>query len=94
MMTDTGPGSAHDPPPERGHAEGVVEKTCMLMSALALVVLLVLVGVDIVTRWAFNFSFEVSDEVLAHARAVRYRGREARKEWEGRYEAWRSEQPC
>ena len=28
-------------------------------------VLLLAVGVDIVTRWAFNFSFEVSDEVAA-----------------------------
>ncbi len=62
-MTDSGPGSAADPPRQRGHAEGIVEKTCMLLSGLALVVLLVLVGIDIVTRWAFNFSFEVSDEV-------------------------------
>ena len=29
----------------------------------ALVVMLVLIAVDIVTRWVFNFSFEVSDEV-------------------------------
>lgn len=35
-------------------------------------------------------TFEVSDEVLAHARAVVYRGREARQQWEARYEAWRS----
>jgi TRAP-type C4-dicarboxylate transport system permease small subunit len=66
MTMDTAPGSSHDPPPRRGHAEGIVEKTCMLMSALALVALLVTVGVDIVTRWVFNFSFEVSDEVGAY----------------------------
>ncbi len=36
-------------------------------------------------------TFEVSDEVLAHARAVVYRGRDARKAWETRYEAWQSE---
>ena len=29
-------------------------------------VLLAVVGVDIVTRWVFNFSFEVSDEVGAY----------------------------
>lgn len=65
-MTDTGHGSALDPPLERGRSEGIVEKTCKLLSALALVVLLVVVGVDIVTRWGFNFSFEVSDEVGAY----------------------------
>ena len=44
----------------------MVEKTCKLLSALALMVLLVVVGVDIVTRWGFNFSYEVSDEVAAY----------------------------
>ena len=43
--------------------EGPVEWTCKLASEAALVVMLVLVAVDIVTRWVFNFSFEVSDEV-------------------------------
>src|SRR5215510_4397765 len=66
MMTASAPDRA-DQAPRRGvHAPGIVEQTCMLMSGLALVVLLVLVGVDVVTRWAFNFSFEVSDEVGAY----------------------------
>jgi TRAP-type C4-dicarboxylate transport system permease small subunit len=43
--------------------EGPVEWTCKIVSEAALVVMLLLVAVDIVTRWLFNFSFEVSDEV-------------------------------
>ena len=50
-------------PPLRALPEGPVEWTCKLASEAALVVMLVLVAVDIVTRWVFNFSFEVSDEV-------------------------------
>jgi len=65
-MTDTGQGSAPDAPFEHRNTEGVVEKTCKLLSALALMVLLVVVGVDVVTRWGFNFSYEVSDEVAAY----------------------------
>jgi TRAP-type C4-dicarboxylate transport system permease small subunit len=47
----------------RALPEGPVEWTCKIVSEIALVVMLVLVAVDIVTRWLFNFSFEVSDEV-------------------------------
>ena len=65
-MTDTWQGSAPDAPFEHRNTEGVVEKTCKLLAALALMVLLVVVGVDIVTRWGFNFSYEVSDEVAAY----------------------------
>jgi TRAP-type C4-dicarboxylate transport system permease small subunit len=43
--------------------EGPVEWTCKVASEAALVVMLVLIAVDIVTRSVFNFSFEVSDEV-------------------------------
>ena len=43
--------------------EGPVEWTCKVASEAALVVMLVLIAVDIVTRSLFNFSFEVSDEV-------------------------------
>jgi TRAP-type transport system small permease protein len=50
----------------RNISEGFVEKACKLMSALALMTLLGVVGLDIVTRWGFNFSFEVSDEVGAY----------------------------
>src|SRR4029077_14455818 len=35
-------------------------------SVLALMAMLVVVGVDIVTRWVFHFSFEISDEVAAY----------------------------
>ncbi len=54
------------PPSERDNSEGAIELACKLLSALALMVLLTVVGVDIVTRWVFNFSFEVSDEVGAY----------------------------
>jgi TRAP-type C4-dicarboxylate transport system permease small subunit len=43
--------------------EGPVEWTCKVASEVALVVMLVLIAVDIVTRAVFNLSFEVSDEV-------------------------------
>jgi TRAP-type C4-dicarboxylate transport system permease small subunit len=47
----------------RALPEGPIEWTCKVASELALIVMLVLIAVDIVTRWVFNFSFEVSDEV-------------------------------
>ena len=37
--------------------------------------------------------FEVSDEVIAHTRAVGERGREARAEWEKSFAAWRTANP-
>jgi TRAP-type C4-dicarboxylate transport system permease small subunit len=43
--------------------EGPIEWTCRFLSVIALVTMLVLIAIDIVTRWLFNFSFEVSDEV-------------------------------
>jgi TRAP-type C4-dicarboxylate transport system permease small subunit len=43
--------------------EGPVEWTCKVASEAALLVMLVLIAVDIVTRSVLNFSFEVSDEV-------------------------------
>ena len=65
-MTDTGQGAADEQPLDRTNSESLVEKTCKYLSALALMVLLVVVGVDVVTRWGFNFSYEVSDEVAAY----------------------------
>ena len=65
-MVDTGHGAADEPPLDRTNSEGVVEKTCKYLSALALMVLLVVVGIDVITRWGFNFSYEVSDEVAAY----------------------------
>src|SRR5437868_5940006 len=66
MMADTGHGAADEPPLDRTNSESVVEKTCKYLSALALMVMLVVVGIDVVTRWGFNFSYEVSDEVAAY----------------------------
>jgi len=56
-----------DTAPVRLHAdaigESVVERACALVCELALGVMLVVIGVDIVTRSLFNFSFEISDEI-------------------------------
>jgi TRAP-type C4-dicarboxylate transport system permease small subunit len=65
-MMDTGQGAADEPALDRTNSEGVVEKTCKYLSAVALMVLMLVVGVDIVTRWGFNFSYEISDEVAAY----------------------------
>src|SRR5947207_7653518 len=43
--------------------EGPVEIACKLACEAALVVMLVVIGTDIATRWLLNFSFEVSDEI-------------------------------
>lgn len=63
---ESGDGLPQDLRSERDNSEGVIELACKLLSALALMVLLTVVGVDIVTRWGFNYSFEVSDEVGAY----------------------------
>ena len=47
----------------RALPESAVEWTCKVASEVALVVMLVLIAIDIVTRSFFNFSAEVSDEV-------------------------------
>jgi TRAP-type C4-dicarboxylate transport system permease small subunit len=66
MMADVGHEATDEPPLDRTNSEGVVERTCKYLSALALMVMLVVIGIDIVTRWGFNFSYEVSDEVAAY----------------------------
>ena len=43
--------------------ESIVERICRLACVAALIVMLVVVAVDIVTRSLFNFSFEISDEL-------------------------------
>jgi TRAP-type transport system small permease protein len=43
--------------------EGPVERLCNFACMAALIVMLGVIGVDIVTRAALNFSFEVSDEL-------------------------------
>jgi len=47
----------------RALPEGPVEWTCKVASEAALLVMLVLIAVDIATRYFFNFSFEISDEI-------------------------------
>src|ERR1700722_1187723 len=43
--------------------ESVVERACKLACVAALITMLFVIGVDIVTRSLFNFSFEISDEL-------------------------------
>jgi TRAP-type transport system small permease protein len=43
--------------------ETIVERLCKLTCVAALVVMLTVIGVDILTRSLFNFSFEISDEL-------------------------------
>ena len=54
---------AHGSPPRAALKEGIVERICKFACVAALVVMLVVVGVDILTRSLFNFSFEMSDEL-------------------------------
>jgi TRAP-type C4-dicarboxylate transport system permease small subunit len=53
--------------PSRGSArrleETIVERLCRLACTAALIVMLVVIGTDILTRSLFNFSFEISDEL-------------------------------
>lgn len=50
--------------------EGIVERTCKLACFAALIVMLVVIGVDIFTRSVLNFSFEVSDELGGYMLAL------------------------
>jgi TRAP-type C4-dicarboxylate transport system permease small subunit len=43
--------------------ETIVERACRIACVAALIAMLVVVGVDIVTRTLLNFSFEISDEL-------------------------------
>ena len=56
-------GRPHGRPSTHRLAESAVERTCRLACVAALVVMLVVVGVDILTRSLLNFSFEISDEL-------------------------------
>src|SRR6202790_3005402 len=55
--------AAHSSPSPRRLKESIVERTCKLACVAALIVMLVAIGVDILTRSLFNFSFEISDEL-------------------------------
>ena len=56
-------GRAPDTPSTRRLKESIVERACKLACVVALTVMLVVIGVDILTRSLFNFSFEISDEL-------------------------------
>jgi TRAP-type C4-dicarboxylate transport system permease small subunit len=43
--------------------ESPVERVCKYASEAALIVMLLVIGVDILTRYVFNFSLEIADEV-------------------------------
>jgi len=56
-------GRAHRRPSAHRLEETLVERICRVACVAALIVMLVVIGVDIVTRSLFNFSFEISDEL-------------------------------
>jgi TRAP-type transport system small permease protein len=52
-----------DRPIARVIGESVLERLCKFVCIAALVVMLLVIGLDILTRSLFNFSFEISDEL-------------------------------
>jgi TRAP-type C4-dicarboxylate transport system permease small subunit len=56
-------GHPHGSPSTLRLKESIVERACKLACVAALIVTLVVIGVDILTRSLFNFSFEISDEL-------------------------------
>src|SRR5580704_17510805 len=56
-------GRPHGGPSAPKLKESIVERACKLACAAALIVMLVVIGTDILTRSLFNFSFEISDEL-------------------------------
>jgi len=56
-------GRAHSSPAAPRLKESIIERACKLACVAALIVMLVVIGVDILTRSPFNFSFEISDEL-------------------------------
>jgi TRAP-type C4-dicarboxylate transport system permease small subunit len=62
-MAETEQGGAHRRPSAHRLPESIVERICKLACVAALVVMLVIVALDILTRSLLNFSFEISDEL-------------------------------
>ena len=56
-------GRPHGSPSTPRLKESIVERACKFACVAALIVMLVVIGVDILTRSLFNFSFEISDEL-------------------------------
>lgn len=65
MPDDDAPRASAQPPAPRKHTvpEGPVELACKWACEAALLVMLAVIGTDILTRWLFNFSFQISDEI-------------------------------
>src|SRR3954464_15050293 len=58
-LADGTPASHLEPP----IGEGPIERLCKWASEAALITMLVVIGVDILTRYLLNFSFEIADEL-------------------------------
>ena len=58
-LADGTPASHLQPP----IGEGPIERLCKWTSEAALITMLVVIGVDIFTRYVLNFSFEIADEL-------------------------------
>ena len=52
-----------DRPIARVTGESILERLCKFVCVGALVVMILVIGLDILTRSLFNFSFEISDEL-------------------------------
>jgi len=62
-MTSIARDRSSDRPIAQVIGEGILERFCKFVCVAALVVMLVVIGLDILTRSLFNFSFEISDEL-------------------------------
>ena len=66
-MTNAGLPDAADGMPashlEPPVGEGPIERACKWASEAALITMLVVIGADIFTRYLFNYSFEIADEL-------------------------------
>jgi TRAP-type transport system small permease protein len=62
-MTSIARERSSDRPIARVIGEGILERYCKFVCVAALLVMLVVIGLDILTRSLFNFSFEISDEL-------------------------------
>ena len=60
-MAQSEPGGARSS--GRKLKEPIVERTCKLACVAALIAMLIVIGLDILTRSLLNFSFEISDEL-------------------------------
>jgi TRAP-type transport system small permease protein len=62
-MTSIARERSSDRPIARVIGESILERLCKFGCVAAMVVMLVVIGLDILTRSLFNFSFEISDEL-------------------------------